>query len=109
MKSCTSLPNDLEGFSFSTEQGLTFTVVKGQYFHQKDIATQHNRYLSGLREGLIVSVSFYGQPVSLITVNEGVVRLIEINMNGKIVLGSLEISRVLKLTQTRLPVALLLF
>ncbi|OHA15447.1 MAG: hypothetical protein A3H57_02740 [Candidatus Taylorbacteria bacterium RIFCSPLOWO2_02_FULL_43_11] len=105
-KRCSTLPPDISGLSFCIQGGETFKVLRGQYFSDQNISGQHRRYLGGLREGLLVSVSFYGQPVPLITVKGGVVRLIEIEIDSTLFKGSHEISQKLKVTKTRFPIAL---
>ena len=94
---------DVSGKSFKTTAGVMFKVMSAEYFPQESIAQQHNRYLSFLRAGLLVSVSFHGYPVPLITVERGVFRLIGIKIGGEIIIGSLPISTALGITKTRQP------
>lgn len=106
MENAAIFPTDITGRIFSTNGGTTFKVLAGEHFPSRGIGKQHSKYLSDLRAGLLVSVSFYGQPVPLITVGDGVVRLKEIECNGAILSNALAISQILKITKTREPVAL---
>jgi hypothetical protein len=99
----SKLPKNLVGGSFTTERGLKFKILNGEHFPQNKISHQHRKYLSGLRAGQLVSVFFYGQPTPLITVGDGVVRLIEIEMGQETYKGSLEISKLLCVGKTRCP------
>ena len=99
-------PTDITDKRFTTASGTSFTVLRSKHFPAKDIATQHRKYLTELRPGLLVSVSFYGQPVAVITVEGGVVRLDKIEVDGVELTGSTVMSRVLEITKTRQPVRL---
>lgn len=101
-----TLPNDIDGESFKTDYGKKFKVLKGDYFPKNSIGIQHNKYLNSLRQGLLVSVSFHGQPVPVVTVDKGVVRLVEVEAGGEVVKGSSVISKLLGLTETRQPMGL---
>ncbi len=94
------------GVTFRTQGGTVFKVLQAEYFPRERIANQHRWYLSGLGNSLLVSVSFYGQPVPLITVDEGVVRLIQIECEGEVLKTALVISKVLGVTVTRQPARL---
>lgn len=103
MEKITDFPRNLNGRRFQTQEGVAFRIFDCEHFPERVIAKQHRQYLLGLREGMLVSVSFYGQPVPLIIVESGVVRLIEIESGGNTVKGSLKISQLLGITQTRFP------
>ena len=103
-----TLPNDITGQGFKTDEGKKFKVLKGDYFSQNSIGKQHQKYLSSLREGLLVSVSFYGQPVPVVTVDRGVIRLVEVEIAGETVKGSSVISKYLGVTETKQPMGLYL-
>jgi hypothetical protein len=101
------LSPDLNGKTFKISGGKKFTVVEGEHYPPRSISKQHHEYLDGLPVGQLVSVAFYGQPVPLVVVNDGVVRLAEITTGrGEAVKGSLAISRALGLEETRSPFAL---
>lgn len=97
---------DLCDRSFRTDEGISFTILETEHFPKQSIATQHRKYLSDLRPGLLVSVSFYGQPVPLITVDGGVVRLVKVECGGETLGESLVISKALQVTKTRQPMGL---
>jgi hypothetical protein len=99
----SDFPQNIVGKRFRTDDGKTFTVLEGECFLQRAVARQHRRYLSDLREGLLVSVSFYGQPVPLITLDDGVVRLVEVECGEETLKTSLVISKALGLVTTRQP------
>ncbi len=106
MRKLESLPKNIEGKSFKTDEGVRFRVVKGDHFSRNSIGRQHHKYLNSLRPGLLVSTSFYGQPVPLIVVNDGVVRLVAVETVDGQLEGSLAISKHLKVLETRQPVGL---
>jgi hypothetical protein len=100
------LSNSIDGQRFVTDFGTNFRVLKGEYFSQESIGNSNKKYLNNLRQGLLVSVSFYGRPVSLITVSGGVVRLDEVNVEGVDLKTATAISQALKNTETRQPIGL---
>lgn len=103
-----ALPSKIDGMSFVTDFGTNFRVVKGEYFPQVSIGRTNNKYLGNLRQGLLVAVSFYGKPVSVITVNGGVIRLDKVNVEGVDLNTAVAISEALKNTETRQPMGLYL-
>lgn len=106
MSKLSRLPKDLSGRRFQTDEGVKFRIRGGKFFPDRTIGQQHARYLSTVRVGLLVSVSFHGHPVSLITVDGGVVRLTGVEINKELIEGSTTISKKLRVTQTRQPVGL---
>jgi hypothetical protein len=101
------LPSNINGMAFKTDDGTTFKVVEGEYFPRQSVGRQHNRYLDSLRPGLLVSVSFHGQPVPVVTVNGGVVRLAKIELDeGEVHDGARIISGLLGVMETRQPMGL---
>ena len=106
-KAIKALPADITGRRFKTDEGKKFTVVEGDYFSERSISNQHRKYLSHLQTGLLVSVSFYGQPVPLVVVDGGVVRLVSIQQKDDETLqGSSIISKLLGVEETRQPIGL---
>lgn len=105
-KTLNRLPKDIDGKKFKTDEGVKFEVHYGDYFPDRSISRQHSKYLGGLRTGLLVSVSFYGQPVPLVTVDGGVVKLAKVEIGGKLLESAAAISKKLGLTETRQPVGL---
>lgn len=103
-----TLPSDVDGMSFVTDLQTNFLVIKGEYFPQGSIGKTNNKYLGNLRQGLLVSVSFYGKPVSVITVAGGVVRLDKVSVKGAELSAAVAISEALKNTETRQPMGLYL-
>lgn len=101
-----ALPIDLSGRRFKTDEGKRFKVIEGEYFPEHSISRQHSKYLAHLRVGLLVSVSFYGQPVPLIVVDGGVVRLVVVQANKKVLGRSSDISKLLGIEETRQPMGL---
>ena len=101
-----TLSGDLDGKTFATHSGVRFRVVKGEHYPEGSIAQQHNRYLNSLPPGLLVSASFHAQPVPVITLGGGVVRLVEVEIDGVTVTGAREISTRLGVQETRQPVGL---
>ena len=106
MSVINKLPSDLTDRRFKIRGGKSFTVVKGEHFPEKDIGRQHQKYLSSLKVGLLVSVSFRGHPVPLVVVSDGVVRLVSIKMGRETLEGSAVISDALGVEETRSPFAL---
>jgi len=102
------LPSNIDGQGFVTDIGTNFQVIKGEYYSQSLIGKANNKYLGNLRQGLLVSVSFYGNPVSVITVYGGVVRLVEVNVEGVELNTAVAISEALKNIETRQPMGLYL-
>ena len=103
-----TLPDDITGKGMSFKAGRShqvFKIIRGQWFPYKKISNQHRDYLTGLREGMLVSVTFHGQPVPLVRLYDGVVRLIEVETKGETLKGSRNISEALGVTVTRQPVA----
>src|SRR3989344_5905285 len=96
----------LKGQTFRTDEGVRFKVLEGDYFSPGRIGKAHSRYLHSLRGGLLVSVSFRGYPVPVITVSSGVVRLVEVELNGTTHKGSAAISKLLGVSETRQPMGL---
>ncbi len=105
-KAIKALPADITGRRFKTDEGKKFTVVEGDYFSERSISRQHRKYLSHLQTGLLVSVSFYGQPVPLVVVDGGVIRLAVIQTDEKTLNHSAEISKLLGVEETRQPMGL---
>jgi hypothetical protein len=105
-KTLNRLPSDINGRRFKTDEGVKFEVHEGDYFSDRRIGRQHSKYLGGLRVGLLVSVSFYGKPVPLVTVDGGVVKLDKVEVDGALLDSAAAISKKLGLTETRQPVGL---
>lgn len=105
-KSVKRLTADLKDKRFKTDEGTVFTIREGEYFTDGEISRQHRRYLTQLKTGLLVSVSFYGQPVPLVVVEDGVVRLVSIETGDEILDTSSAISEMLGVKETRQPVGL---
>ena len=45
-----TLPNDITGQGFKTDEGKKFKVLKGDYFSQNSIGKQHQKYLNSLHQ-----------------------------------------------------------
>ena len=101
-----TFPKDTDNRSFTTADGVHFIVRESEHFPEKRIAAQHRKYLTELRPGLLVSVSFYGKPVPVITVEDGVVRLDKVVVGGAELTGPAVISKALHVAKTRQPVRL---
>lgn len=101
-----TLSNNLKGCSFKTDDGVKFTVVEQDYFSEKSIGRQHKKYLSALRPGFLVAVSFYGQPVPVVAVEGGVVKLVKVEIEDETLENALAISRRLGVARTRQPMRL---
>lgn len=100
------LPKNIDGKDFKTDDGIRFSVLEGEYFPQDSIARTNNKYCSTLRQGLLVALSFHGKPVSVITVDGGVVRLASVKVQDEEINTAVAISEALKNTQTRKPLGL---
>ena len=97
------------GKSFRTEGGVTFKVLAGEKYLDREIGGQggqHRKYLMALRPGMLVSVMFHGTPVPVITTEDGVVRLTEIECNGRTCARSGIMSEALGVLQPKNPVLL---
>lgn len=103
-----NLPVDLDGKSFITDFGTNFQVIKGEYSPHSLIGKADMKYLEDLRQGLLVSVSFHGIPISFITVAGGVVRLVKVNIEGVDLGAVVTINEALKNSKTREPIGLYL-
>ena len=97
---------EVSGKTFKIRGGAKFKVVSGRHYPENKIAKVCSEYLRGLREGLVVSVAFFGKPVSVITVNQGVMRLERVEIEGRTLEGSSAISKALGLSKTRHPLGL---
>ena len=78
----------LKGREYETETGLRFQIVSDQFFPAGEHDKANGAYLDTLREGLLVSASYHGTPVPLVTVRGGVVKLNEVKAAGVPVKGA---------------------
>jgi hypothetical protein len=112
MQPIDSLPNDLKGRTFLTEERLCFTVLAGEYYPLSGISKQHLdfcRQWLELHDGHLVALTYRGAPVPVIRVKGGVYRLTSIRRDdtGEVLKGSAtQISRFLGLCEQYQPAGL---
>lgn len=95
--------------TFVTDDKVRFTVLDGEYYSQSEIAQQHRKYCSSLRDGILVSLSFRGHAVPVVKVADGVVRLTRVllcDTEKEVGDTASEVSKVLGVAETRQPMGL---
>ena len=100
------MARSLEGHTFRTESGLRFRVVADRFFAAGSHDRQNSAYLDSLREGYLVSVFYHSVPTPLVTLKDGVAKLVEVDAAGLRVKGAGKISSLLGVAKTRHPVKL---
>ncbi len=85
------------GKRLRNETGIVFTVIEVKTYTEDEITLRYRKYLTSLRSGLLVGVSFYGTLTPLITTREGVVRLTKTRVGEEVYTKAADISRALRL------------
>jgi len=94
----------VEGSAYLCNGDLVYLAIV-RYYAAEAISKQHRAYLADLPNGSFVSVSFFGQPVPLLVVGGGVVKIEKISKGGDQITGTRAISAALGILETRKPVA----
>ena len=101
-----SLSSAIEGRTFFVSEKLSFKVTEAEYYPEGKIGIQHRSFLSVLRQGALLSVSFYGRAVPVIVVDGGVSRLKRVEVEGQELQVPQAISRALGVGEPRRPILL---
>jgi hypothetical protein len=96
----------LVGKKYRTESGKEFRVLAERFYPRGTHDRANGKYLDSLRAGYLVSAAYQGHPVPLITLDDGVVRLVEVEVAGKRLRRATDISSHLGVSETRKPVVL---
>jgi len=88
----------VSGETFTTVDGKTFTVREVQLWAREEIMVTYRDFLSNQAPGQLLSVWIMA-PVPLVTIGNGVVRLKEIELGGRIIKGSTAISTALDIAK----------
>ena len=98
--------HSLKGMTFRTETGKEFRVLSDLFFPRGKHDRANGKYLDALREGYLVSCSYQNHPVPLVTLKDGVAKLVEIEVAGVHLKGARNISTKLGVAETRKLVVL---